>query len=393
MHYKDVLRLICGVCLLWAGVLWAEESPKTVLSNYETHFYGFVRWEAMYDNTEVAKGDWYLFAYPDGTPQSEQDEFLMTVRHTRLGMKISGPELDSGAKINALVEMDFAGGYANSSTAARQPKPRLRHAWVEVAYPTWSLRFGQDWALISGPFPTTQEFVVGAGKGNLWMRYPQVKFTTQLGKKGKFAFSLNRPMAGNIKYDAVANGDLDFIGDGERTGLPWVMARLWWNIKPLALSIGGHYGQEQITVSDSKTEDKVSYSIVGDVTAKAGKAKLVVRGFYGENLNSFLGGIFQGYVIVGDKAENIKSQGGWANLVYSLSKKWQISTGAGMDDPDDEFLSAGKRIKNSWVWSDLIYFPHPALKFALEVSHLSTEYKDAATGKNWRYQILTQFTF
>ena len=316
----------------------------------------------------------------------------MSARHSRIGVNLTGPSLGSESRIGAKLEADFAGGFPHSGTAARQPQLRLRHAWVEIACPVWSIRFGQDWALISGPFPKTASFVVGAGKGNLWMRLPQISGRIDAGMFS-FAASLNRPVAGNIKYDAFAAGDLDVVGDGERSGLPWAMARVWVKGKGMTLSASVHYGKEQVNDLSGISHDKKSYSANADLQVVMGPAALTVRAFTGENLNTFLGGVIQGITSDSSSVTNIKSSGGWAQVVVKLNKQWTFTAGGGLDDPDDTTLLPGMRARNDWVFSNIAYTLRQNLTFMLEASCLQTAYIDDKSGKNLRWCFVTQLNF
>lgn len=366
-----------------------------VKSKFDISLYGFVKFEAIYDQTEIAKGDWALYAHPDGSAQSEQDVMTMNARHSRIGIKIAGPEFGEN-KVNGLVEMDFAGSFPNSGTAARQPIPRLRHAWVEIVNPFWEARFGQDWALVSGPFPNTTSFVVGAGKGNLWMRYPQMKFTIKP-DNFKIAVSLNRPMAGNIKYNEFDGGSFDMVGDGERTGLPWLMGRVDYSpSKNFTASLSGHYGQEQIEAINELPIDKPTYSVNADVVLKTGNFSITASGFYGENLNSFFGGIFQGFIRPDDSSvENVKALGGWGQIKYQFTKKWSSTLGGGADIPDEETLLEGgdMRTKNTFGFLNFAYSPVDPLIFMLEGEYLKTEYQQSDAGSNVRIQFVTYYKF
>ncbi len=364
----------------------------TVSDNFKMRLYGFVKVEAFYDDTELAKGDWLLFVYPGDDARAEQDVFSMNARHTRLGMNIDGPSFGEGGKITGKIEMDFAGGFPNSSTAARQPLLRLRHAWVQVSKPTWEARFGQDWALIAGPFPNTTSFVVGAGKGNLWMRYPQIRYTVKKNPV-RFSVSINRPMAGNIKYDDYAGGDFDFVGDGERSGTPWIMGRLWYTEGKATVSVSGHYGQEQINDNLGVKHDNETFSLNADLQYSSGPLKLTARAFYGENLNSFFGGVFQGFARGDSTVTNISSKGGWAQMVYSFNKNWSATVGGGMDDPEDDELSSGNRCKNDWLFTNITYNLAKSVTFMLEYEHLKTSYIDREAGKNKRIQFVTYYKF
>lgn len=365
---------------------------EAVESKYKIDIYGFIKLETIYDNTEVVRGDWLLYVKPGNSAESEQSVFSMNARHSRIGMKIKGPQVLKNGTVNALIETDFAGGFPNSSTAARQPLLRLRHAWVEINKPGWELRFGQDWALIAGPFPNTTSFVVGAGKGNLWMRYPQIKYTFKR-KPLQLALSVNRPMAGNTKYDDNAGGDFDMVEDGERTGKPWMMARAWLNTGRSIFSISGHYGQEQIDDLSSASHNMASYSLNGDVILPMGDLTLTFRGFMGENLNSFFGGVFQGFTRDATSVTNVASKGGWAQGKYTISPRWAITAGCGLDDPEDDDLSSEMRSKNNWVFANAAFSLDENLIFMLEGEYLKTSYISEEAGENFRIQFVTYFKF
>jgi hypothetical protein len=382
-----IYLVILGFTLLLFSSVLAQDGK--VKSKYDLTFYGFIKMEAFYDNTEVAKGDWLLFTQPDGTPQSKQDIFSMNARHSRLGLKFENPIAEGEAKISALLEMDFAGGFPNSSTAARQPNPRLRHAWVELSKNNWAYRFGQDWALIAGPFPNTTSFVVGAGKGNLWMRYPQIKIT-YAGDPLTVAFSINRPMAGNIKYEDFSGGDFDPVGDGERSAMPWLMGRAWYKAGSTTLSASFHYGQEQINDISGDSHDSKTYSVNGDAQFSLGALVITLRGFYGENLNSFFGGVFQGFATDSSSVNNVVSKGGWGQLKYTIDEMWSLTLGGGMDDPDDDYVS---RTRNDWMFANVSCNVQKAVTFILEGEYLKTSYKTADAGANTRIQFVTYYKF
>ncbi len=377
--------LHCAITLLLAD-------SDAVKNQFDVTPYGFIKFETFYDDTEVAKGDWLLYVPSGNNSESGNPVFSMNARHTRIGLKISGPELNNAGKIHGLIEADFAGGFPNSSTAARQPNIRLRHAWVELSYPKWQTRFGQDWALIAGPFPNTTSFVVGAGKGNLWMRYPQAKFTF-LHDPFKIAFSLNRPMAGNVKYNDYTGGDFDPVGDGERSGMPWIMGRLWYNPGSATISISGHIGQGNIDDLLGNSHALETYSLNGNLTFSLGSVSATLRLFTGKNLNSFFGGVFQGFIRNSVSVSNVSSYGGWGQVTYKVSDPISITIGGGMDDPDDADLNNDMRAKNTWAFANIAYKIHTSLIFMLETEYLKTDYIGQDPGENSRIQFVTYYKF
>jgi hypothetical protein len=368
-------------------------SPEAVTSKYKVKFYGFIKLEAIYDNSEVYQGDWLLYAYQSNSAQAKRQIFTMNARHSRINMKIDGPPVGKNGALSAFFEMDFSGGFPNSSTAARMPIMVMRHAWAELKYPRWETRFGQDWALISGPFPNTTSYVAGAGTGNLWMRMPQISFTWKP-DPFKLAFSMNRPLSGNVKYNEYDNGDLDPVQDGERTGIPWFMARGWFKTKLATFSISGHVGREDVTDLKNVPHKQTSYSVNADAVISSGPIAATVRGFYGENLNTFFGGAIQGYSRSDSTSvTNIASKGGWGQIVYTFNDSWATTLGAGIDAPDKNDLTAGMRSQNGWGWANLAYTVSKAMCFMMEGEYLNTHYLGGKTGENVRMQFVSQYKF
>jgi len=357
----------------------------------DLNIYGYIRAEMLYDNTEITQGDWLLFI-PNSGDKPNRPVFSMTGRHSRVGLKLSKPSLGNNMKINGLIEFDFAGGFPNSATAARQPLLRLRHAWIELVKEKFSLRFGQDWALIASPFPLTTSFVAGAGAGTLFMRFPQLSVTYD-GGNFKISGSLNRPLAGNNKYNDNQNGDFDPIGDGEITGKPWYMCRVWTRLPFAILSASGHYGLENVMDLSNKEHELKSWSINGDLVSTVGSVKITAKVFKGENLNSFLGGIFTGFVSDSMSATSLPSQGGFFQTSITLTEKLVLTGGIGTDDPKSDILQDGAREKNTWNYANIKYQVDPSLSVLFEIEKMVTAYKNDGEYNGTRFQIVSYLKF
>jgi hypothetical protein len=360
--------------------------------------YGYVRAEGYYDTESVAAGDWLLLVANDKTAGRDIGQLGMSARHTRVGIKLSGIEIKDGMDVFGKIEIDFAGGFPNSGTAARQPLLRLRLAYIGIKSGNWEYRFGQDWAIISAPFPNTANFVVGAAAGNLWMRMQQASLSYKTGAM-KLTGSVNRGISGNNKYSAFTSSDLDANGDGEKTGLPFVMGRLDYNKKAVGISVFGHTGWEDIADLSGKINRVTSWSGAVAVRIEGGKMRLRAKVFQGENLNSFFGGIIQGHVALANTVENVAAMGGWVDLTVKLNSKWSTALGAGMDDPDDEFLTPlASRDLNEFIWGNIQFSPVKNLKFMFETNYMRTTYvEDAAgnqpAGDNIRFAFVSVLTF
>ncbi|MCB2213119.1 hypothetical protein KQI52_13480 [bacterium] len=381
-------NLTIVLCLLLSSLLVGS----AIAGEVEFKPYGFVRGEGYYDTESVAAGDWLLFSADDQTPGRDVGQLSFSARHTRIGVKISGIEYVDGVNVYGKIETDFAGGFPNSTTQARQPLLRLRLAYVAITTDKLEYRIGQDWTIISAPFPNTAMFVVGAGLGNLWMRMPQMSLAYKMGDV-KLTGSVNRAISATDKYDAFTSSDLDVNGSGEKTGLPYVMGRLDWNKKAIGISVMGHTGWEDIPDGNGKIHRMNSWSGIVALRLESGKIRLRGEYFQGENLNAFFGGIIQGQVAMANKVENIAAMGGWVDLTYKLTDKWSVVAGAGMDDPDDEFLGPTNRDLNEWIWGNFQYKPVKNLTMILETNYVRTTYVNEGAGDNVRIAFVTVMTF
>jgi hypothetical protein len=234
--------------------------------------------------------------------------------------------------------------------------------------------------------------VVNGGSGNLWMRFPQICFTYKQSSI-KWSTSINRPIAGNAKYEEYAAGDLDPVDDGERSGYPWLMSRFWFVRGGHTVSVSGHYGQELINDLSATSHRVNTYSVNGDIVSKTGHFGFTCRAFYGENLNSFLGGVLQGFTTDSTSVQNVRSVGGWGQVQYEFTKSWSGTIGFGIDDPINSDLTTGMRSQNRVIFGNVVFKVQKALELMIETEHLRTTYLNADTGNNQRFQFVSYFKF
>ena len=85
----------------------AESGPskKPLWSTLDIQFYGYIKLDAAWDSSGVFPGDYVL--YTDRGREGD-DEFNLTARQTRLGLKIQGPDAGN-MKASGVVEADFYG--------------------------------------------------------------------------------------------------------------------------------------------------------------------------------------------------------------------------------------------------------------------------------------------
>ena len=358
----------------------AEKSEK----GFSFKPYGYIKLDASYDDSRVAPGNYVVYVPGEGAVEND-DEFNMTARQTRIGFDITAPEF-KGWKTKGKAEVDF---YGDGPTAHEtKPEPFMRHAFIEISKNGLSYIAGQTWDVISPLNPTTLNYPVGWGAGNIGYRRPQVRvsYNKSLGNNAGLLtqFALSRT-TGLTNEDLDANGQ----NDGEDSGFPTMQGRVAFSTpgaggKKTVIGISGHYGQEEADWLGAET-DLASWSGNMDFLIPLSE-RFTLSGevFLGENIDDYFGGAIQGVNTV--TRNEISAKGMWTQIKFNADKKWQYNAGFGMDDPDSSDINNGMRDKNSFYFINAMVKVMPNITLGLEYSHWETDYKNAADGTDNRLQ-------
>ena len=386
-------RLVIGALLtaVVAGEVSADLVP--VKSKFEVSLYGYVKLDASYDTHRTHNGNLMFFVLPEGEA-GKQDEFNMTARETRLGLNISLPEVD-GIRVTGRTEIDFYSGASENS-----PNPRLRLAYADVSSGNWSLRAGQDWDTFITVLPKILNISTLADAGALGLRRPQLRVTHVLPLDEKARLITQVAAARTIGQDLDGGGQDDGAASGYPTlqanillEMPWIAGRL------LKIGVSGHAGTETVAAYAAGEDDRIvpetdydTWSLIGSVGIPL-STKMTLQGtvWTGENLDTYFGGIGQGV----NKAlgRGIGASGGWAQWMLNITPKLNVNVGYGLDRPDKDDLNAGDRSNNEIMFSSLYYHVARSVTFALEYSHMTTDYKTGENASNDRVQGAMIFPF
>src|SRR5262249_41721380 len=118
----------------------------------------------------------------DGGPIYRNGSLGGTLRQSLLGLEVFGPEV-KGAKLNADLQFDFAGGFPNVPDGVALGLPRLRTATVSMNWPKTALIAGQDAPFFSPLSPSSIASVALPAfsySGNLWTWIPQIRLERRL---------------------------------------------------------------------------------------------------------------------------------------------------------------------------------------------------------------------
>ena len=351
------------VCSLLAGSASAVET--------KVNWYGYFKLDMAYDSAFSSHGNFTMWVKPHGEDNAIAT-LNTTARQTRIGLNLEREEM------KGKLEFDFYGGGAENKNLLQ-----LRKVYVDLPLGSVSLRAGQDSDLMSPLVPSTINYTVCWGIGNIGYRRPQLRIYQQQ-KSLYWGIALARNISPDLNGDTIADGD---------AGTPVLQGRLAYTLKPgdmkLTLGGSGHYG-----IMDSPGAAKDSY----DSWSINGEARLVVNPrveilgeFYsGSNMATYFGSILNG-----DSVGGLNSQGGWANLQYKVTEELSISLGGSVDSVDEEDLGTlseelssmdearltelrGVRSSNRVVFGNVQYVIGSGVKAGVEISRWITKYPNAA---------------
>jgi hypothetical protein len=348
--------------------------------------YGSLWANMVYATHRTAPGEFTFWVLPE----RDQGEAAFTIdaRRTRIGIDIVGPQQDwfGGVETGGQVEIDFFGEFITENRAGA----RLRHAWWEARNDDYRLLIGQTWDVISPLRPGTLNFSVGWNGGNIGFRRAQFRLERfiQLDHQRKLT------LQAAVSQDIISDFPTDPGIRRETANWPVLQGRtaLSFNsangtFPKLTVGLSGHVGE---TGFDFLTpgpppfrlppaDDERFETWSGNVDVRLQYEKFTVQGelFYGANLSAFMGGIGQG--VCPCLRESIHSTGGWLEAVYQWTPRWESHLGFGIDDPANHDSLLG-RIRNQFIFGNLIWHVTPKLDTGFEMTWWETDYQEQRSG-------------
>lgn len=365
---------------------------KPVWSNLDIQLYGYLKLDASYDTSRTSPGN-YVKWVDSEISGKDDNEFNMTARQTRLGMRITGPE-ENGVKTSGRVEIDFYEGGAEN-----KPRIMMRHAYLKIDWPEdqFNIIAGQTSDVISPLNPSTLNYSVMWWAGNIGYRRAQIRLTKTFSLTSDVDLKLEGAIARTIGDDElVTTADAK---SGEDAGFPSLQGRAslkfpWLGYKPTTVGFSGHWGKEEYdnTATTATSEEFETWSVNFDLTQPIYKW-LTIKGefFNGENLDAYLGGIGQGVRSTTSAGittyhDVISSKGGWLAANLGPWQKWRFNLGAGLDDVDNGDVNAAGRTQNRSVFANAIYSINKNTEIGFEISQWHTERKGQSDADNLRAQ-------
>jgi hypothetical protein len=331
---------------------------------------------------------------------TNQGNVSMSVRQTRLGLKLEGPSILK-AKSRGQIEADFFGGFPAVGVGDNFGIVRLRLGFIRLDWEKTSVEAGQDWMVFAPNNPVSIAAAAipqMAAAGNPWARLPQIRVERRwVSGKVLWQGAVLAPSTGDSPTATTSPFFLQPT-TGAASRVPFFQSRVAFNNanwlgtkKSGSVGISGQYGRARVANTSSNNQIE-SVGVAADWNFPI-VARLIINGeaFIGRNLAGFQAGAFQGLnpdfayrrgtTLVGGGPGAIGTRGGWTQLGFTppvFSDRLIIYGTYGLDDPrDSDLVSLTKRdwrVRNQAYAFSFLYKFTPQLSWGIEFRRFDTFY-------------------
>jgi hypothetical protein len=399
-----------------------QDPPKGFVltsGDWSLKLYGFLRTDVFYDTQhpnnvlvpaviKASEDDATATANPGVAAKKGSEDFEVSARLTRFGIDIMGPAVEKlgNAKVSGKLEIDF---YSTNVVSDSRAEPRMRHAYVKLAWDDLFILAGQTSDIISPIFPVVNADLVMWGAGNLGDRRPQlqVDWRPKMGT-GNFILTGEVGVTGADDNQNLDPAGVSFL-DGVASGIPTLQGRVaykgdhfWLAGKKFEIGAWAHYAQEKLDNQGAFTDDKFTSTGYGLDLVLPLFDILEIRGevWAGKNLDDVRGGIFQGVTAVNGGTE-VEAAGYWVELVLKAADWYTLHVGTSHDNPhNDDILDTASASpitgadQNHIIYVANRFAPGGGLTIGLDVLFWNTHWVAGfEDGEDVRVNFIVQWNF
>ncbi|MEP6961950.1 MAG: hypothetical protein ABI995_07725 [Acidobacteriota bacterium] len=314
-----------------------------------------------------------------------------TFRQSVLGLRLDGPKVLGGGKVNGAVFMDFFGG----GTGLNQTM-RLRVAKLDVSWKSTSVGFAFDKPIIAPREPDSLAQVGISpltGSGNLWLWQPQVRVEQRLAV-GKNAGV--RAQAGIYQTAEGGAGVSSVYADSLAASRPGYQARIevWAQRGGRRFEIAPGLHASSTRVLGQSVASRI-FSIDW-LLRPMSRVEFTGTFFHGRN-TGVIGGLRQGVSIFdtssGYHARAVHAMGGWAQVKIIATQRTTLHMFGGQQDDRNRDLLREGVAKNQSYGANLMYRWGSNILTSFEASQVRTTYFGAGTRINPHYDLAIAYLF
>jgi hypothetical protein len=376
----------------------AEQSQTKVesASKYRVRLSGIVLLNMFANRGTVENQDVPEIATQTG-PFSSGGTFGGSLRQSQIEFQGFGPTV-AGARTSADVQFDFAGGFQQAPNGVSFGLMRLRTGTVRFDWADTSVIAGQDTLFLSPLSPTSIATLASpalAYSGNLWSWTPQVRVEHRVTVSDNSSFLIQGGILDSLSGDKPFTEYDRGPTWGESSGQPAYATRLSWTQsihgQPMTFGAGAYYGR-QFWGFGRKID---GWAGTVDLNVPLGHLfEFSGEFFRGRALGGVGGGIGQNalwstsLIDPATEVSGLNSMGGWAQLKYKITPKFQLNGAFGEDNPfasDLRQYGANQMTyyplplsKNQTTLANFLYQPRSDIVFSLEYRRLKTFVLDSS---------------
>ena len=319
-----------------------------------------------------------------------------TFRQSIIGLQFHSPNTVMGAQIEGNFYFDFFANPSGQNTpvVALNNIARLRVATIEARWKNAALSVGQDKPLISIREPVSLAQVGVSpltGAGNPWLWQPQVRAEVKLKLSDRADFRPQFSIFQTAEQGAVVPATFASSLESSRPGWEWRL--------PLRYNLGGERVMEFAPGLHISTTHVAATSVPSRLytfdwlVAPAEHWEFSGLLYKGQNIAN-LGTNRQGFTVLGPRnVIPIHGYGGWAQLAYSPTLRWQYHFFGGQQDDRDRDLLPGGIGKNFAYAGNAMYRIAPNVIVSFEARQNRTRYVNLGRRLNNRYDLAIAYLF
>jgi hypothetical protein len=358
-------------------------------SKYRVRLSGVVLVNLFENRGTIDNADFPAIA-TTSSPFDSPSSFGGSLRQSQVRLQVFGPEM-WGAHTSADINFDFAGGFPNAPNGAVMGLPRFRTGTIRLDWANTSIVAGQDFLFFSPLQPTSLASVATpplAYSGDLWAWTPQVRIEHRMELSETSHLLIEGGVLDSLTGDLPEPQFGRYPSWGEQSGQPAYAGRIAWSDRALGQNItlgaGAYYGRQYWGL-DRRVN---GWAATTDLTLPLGPRFTFTGAFYrGAGLGGLGGGIGQDVVLSGSFVsaatviQGIDSMGGWAQLKFKPSAKFEINGAFGQDNPFASQLrlfatttpavySSELLARNRSAFANFIYQPKSNILMSIEYLRL-----------------------
>ena len=359
-------------------------------SKYRVRLSGIVLLNVFSNRGGVDNQDFPAFAQETDPPFSSSS-FGASVRQSQFALEAFGPSVGN-ARTSARIDFDFAGGFPQDAPNGQTMGiMRLRTAVVRLDWANTSVIVGQDRLFFAPLSPTSIASLAVpplSYAGNLWSWTPQVRVEHVVHLSERSSFTVQGGILDSLSGDLPSDGQSGYSSWGEQSSQPAYASRVALSFPFLGhettLGTGGYYGRQ--FWGFGRHVDGWASTI--DISVPLSRMFALTGAFYRGRAVGGLGGALDQNVLMSGSLfssatviQGLDSTGGWMQLKFKPTEKFQINAAYGQDDP---FASEMRRFppgqsyygysftRNQSPMANFIYQLRSDVEFSVEYRRLKT---------------------